>query len=122
MIEQKMPKLCQSRLLYYNMKPGYVYPARNNKIVQLTNKVHLYMWHYYPDYNQWLFNYIVGKELYLVIDELNQKRLSCIKNMLSFVKMKYLKVMNMRMTGIVINGLASCAERICLKNVVFELM
>ena len=51
-IENKIDVYCPTdRILYYNMKPGYVYPTRNNKIIQLTNKVHMYLWHYYPDYN-----------------------------------------------------------------------
>lgn len=102
------------------MKPGYVYPSRNNKIIQLTNKVHMYLWHYYPDYNQWLFNYIINKEIYLVIDELNNRRTSFMYNMIKFKALKYLKVMNMSLTGLYLNGLASGAERICFKNVVFQ--
>lgn len=112
--------MCPNRLLYYNMKPGYVYPNRNNKIIQLTNKVHMYLWHYYPDYNQWLFNYIINKEIYLVIDELNNRRTSFMYNMIKFKALKYLKVMNMSLTGLYLNGLAAGAERICFKNVVFQ--
>jgi hypothetical protein len=119
-VEAKIQKLCPSRLLYYNMKPGYVYPSRNNKIIQLTNKVHMYLWHYYPDYNQWLFNYIINKEIYLVIDELNNRRTSFMYNMIKFKALKYLKVMNMSLTGLYLNGLAAGAERICFKNVVFQ--
>lgn len=120
LIETKIDVYCPTdRLIYYNMKPGYVYPTRNNKVVQLTNKNHLYLWHYYPDYNQWIFNYILNKEFYLVIDELNARRVSFIYNILKFQPIKYLKVANMNLAGLYLNGLASGAERICFKNVVF---
>ncbi len=32
-IEKNIENLCQERLLYYNFKPGFVYPQRNNKII-----------------------------------------------------------------------------------------
>jgi hypothetical protein len=120
-IESKIDLYCPTdRLLYYNMKPGYVYPTRNNKIVQLTNKVHLYLWHYYPDYNQWIFNYMLNKEFYLVIDELNNRRTSFIFNIVKFRPIKYLKIMNMNLVGLYLNGLSAGSERICFKNVVFQ--
>jgi len=119
-IEKKVHLFCKDRLLYYSFKPGYIYPARNNKIVQLTNKVHLYMWHYFPDYNQWLFNYIIDKEIYFVIDELNNRRVSFCYNMMKYRKLKYLKVMNTNISGLYVNGLCQAAERVCFKNVVFQ--
>ena len=32
-IEGKIANLCPDRLIYYNMKPGFIFPLRNNKIV-----------------------------------------------------------------------------------------
>lgn len=32
-VEKNIEYLCQERLLYYNFKPGFVYPQRNNKII-----------------------------------------------------------------------------------------
>lgn len=82
LIETKIDYLCRDRLLYYNMKPGYIMPQRYFKIIQLTNRVHIYCWHYWPDYNQWFLNYIMPpereatkqtREVYLVIDELDSR-------------------------------------------------
>ena len=112
--------MCPERILYYNMKPGYVYPQRNNKIVQLTNKVHLYFWHYFPDYNQWLFNYIIDKEIYLIMDELNTDKVSKLKGMLAYQPIKYLKIVHMPCASRAINGLTAYAERVYLQNVVVE--
>ena len=118
-VENKVGTMCPDRLIYYNMKPGFVFPLRNNKIIQLTNKVHIYLWHYYPDYNQWLFNYILNKEIYFVMDELNRHRIVYAYNMFKFKKLKYCKIMNMNISGLYLNGLVACAERVCFKNVVF---
>ena len=107
LVEKNIELLCPDRLLYYNFKPGYVYPHRNNKIIQLTNKVHIYMWHYYPDYNQWLWNYILNKQIYFVIDELNNRRVSFCYNMMKNKPMKYLKIMNSNLTGLYLNGLVA---------------
>lgn len=119
-VEERISVLCPVRLLYYNMKPGYVYPARNNRVVQMANQVHLFLWHYFPDYNQWLFNYILGKELYLCADELNENRMSHLKQMMAGQKIKYLRLSNVRVPGICLHALSMHAERICFKNVVFE--
>ena len=86
----------------------------------MTNKVHLYMWHYYPDYNQWIFNYILNKEIFLVLDEVNNRRVSFAFNMFKFKKLKYMKFMNLNLTGLYLNGLVQAAERVCFKNVVFQ--
>lgn len=32
-VERQIEHLCPDRLLYYNFKPGFVYPQRNNKII-----------------------------------------------------------------------------------------
>jgi len=55
----------------------------------------------------------------LVIDELNNRRTSFMYNMIKFKPLKYLKVMNMNLNGLYLNGLAAGAERVCFKNVVF---
>ncbi|CDW75764.1 UNKNOWN [Stylonychia lemnae] len=118
-VESKIQFFCPDRVFYYNFKPGFIYPARNNKIIQLPNKVHLYLWHYFPDYNQWLFNYILNREIYLVMDELNHRRTTFCFTIFKNKKIKYLKLMNGSIIGLYLNGLAACAERICFKNVVF---
>lgn len=87
-------------MLYYNMKPGYVFPLRNYRIIQLTNKVHIFVWHYWPDYNQWLFNYIINRDqIYLVCDELDCRRLNFMCKVFKGVKLEYLKFANCRVTG-----------------------
>eukprot|EP00347_Sterkiella_histriomuscorum_P003974 403362225 len=118
-VETKIQFFCPERVFYYNFKPGYVYPTRNNKIIQLVNKVHIYLYHYFPDYNQWLFNYVMNREVYLVMDELNERRTTFCYNMFKHKKIKYLKLMNGQIRGSYLNGLAACCERICFKNVVF---
>ena len=118
-VESKIHNFCPERPFHYKFTPGYVYPARNNKIIQLPNKVHISLYHYFPDYNQWLFNYILNKEIYLVMDELNHRRTTFCFTIFKFKKIKYLKIMNSQIVGLYLNGLASCAERICFKNMVF---
>ena len=118
-VETKIQFFCTDRLFFYSFKPGYVYPARNNKIIQLPNKVHLYLYHYFPDYNQWVFNYILNKEIYLVMDELNHRRTTFCYNIFKYKKIKYLKIMNASIVGLYLNGLVANAERVCFKNVVF---
>ena len=54
------------------------------------------------------------------MDELNCKRISFAYNMLKFKKLAYLKLMNLTIAGLYMNGLAAEAERICAKNVVFH--
>lgn len=33
LVEQKIALLCPQRMLYYNMKPGYVFPLRNYRVI-----------------------------------------------------------------------------------------
>lgn len=61
----------------------------------------------------------VGKDLYLVMDEMSHKATTMCFNMLKFRKIKYLKLMNGQIVGMHMNGISSGAERICLKNIVF---
>ena len=106
------------------MKPGYIYPTRNNKCLQLVTHVHLYLWHYYPDYNQWLFNYMLAPHIkfYLVIDELNARRVSFMFNVVKYQPIAYLKICNLTLSGLYLNGLTQGADRVCFKNVVFCLI
>ena len=75
-IEWRIDHINPDRLFFYSFKPGYVYPKRDNRIVKMPNKTHLFFYSYFPDYNQWMFNYILknSKELYVVIDTLNPGR------------------------------------------------
>ena len=58
--------------------------------------------------------------MFVVVDELNPRKLSLLKNILSFQKMKYLKLSNLTCPGIIASGLSAKAERVCYRNVVFE--
>ena len=93
-IEQKLKMITKNRLLNYNMKPGYICPAKSNRILSLANKVNVTMNHYYPEYNQWIFQNIREREMNLTLDELNNTRTSSVYNMLKFQRIKYLKIMN----------------------------
>jgi hypothetical protein len=84
----------------------------------LTNKCHLFFYHYYPDYNHWLLQYIFGKELYLVIDELNMRRITILANTFKGKPIKYLKILNGGITGAMLNYLVINSERICMKNII----
>lgn len=80
-VETKLESINKERIFFYSFKPGYVFPRRDNMIVQLTNKCHMFFYRYFPDYNQWIFTYIFNcKELYIVIDELNMRRLCLASN------------------------------------------
>ena len=73
-LEAKIHKINAERHLYYKFEPGYVYPLRNNKIVQLPNVIHISVSQYFTDYNQWLFNYVLKKEIHLTMGSLNFRR------------------------------------------------
>ena len=50
-VETKIDNINKERMFFYSFKPGYVFPRRDNVIVQLTNKCHLFFYKYFPDYN-----------------------------------------------------------------------
>ena len=54
-VHSKIDRLCPDRLLSYKMRPDFVPPNRNSKLITLPNRVHLLLHHFYPDYNQWIF-------------------------------------------------------------------
>jgi hypothetical protein len=119
-VESKIKHFCPHRELHYNMKPGYVYPTRNNKLIQLPNVVHLTLYHYFPDYNQWLFNYMLNRDLHVTMDSLNHRRTTFCFTIFRNKKIKYLKMMNLGIVGLYLNGIVMRAERICFRNVVFS--
>ena len=55
------------------------------------------------------------------MDELNGDKVSRLKGMLSYQKIKYLKMVDMRCTGKALAGLSCFAERVCCINTVFEI-
>lgn len=63
---------------------------------------------------------MLAGDFYLVVDELNSRRLSFVYNQCKYRKIKYLKVANCNLIGLYLNGLSANAERICFKNVVFQ--
>ncbi len=74
-VEQYIRIFCPDRHLIYNFeKEGYNYPARTNSILPLPNRVSVRFYRYFPDYNNWLFNYMLDREIYLTIEELNERR------------------------------------------------
>ena len=103
-------------MLHYAFKPGYHFPERTNKIVQMTNKVHCFFYHYFPDYNLWMFNYILTKELYVVINELNNDRIKFVCYTFSGQKMKFLKLMNCEIRARYLNMLLHHSEKVLVKN------
>jgi hypothetical protein len=109
-IEAKIDKILLVRELHYRMEPGYVYPTRNNKIILMPNVVYLYMYHYFPDYNQWLFNYMFTREFHLCIDSLNHRRTTLCFNLFKYKTMKSFKLMNLRIIGLYVSGMAARAE------------
>ena len=122
LIEAKINKFCPERVLKYSFKPGFIYPTRNNKIIMLPNIVHIYLYHYFPDYNQWIFNYVLNREFHLTMDTLNHRRTTFCYTIFKFKKIKYLKLVNLGIVGLYLNGLVANAEKVCFKNVVFSLM
>lgn len=60
-----------------------------------------------------------GKDIYLILDEMTHKYMTQCYHLLKFRQIKYLKMMNGQITGINVNGLAACSERICFKNMIF---
>ncbi len=60
-----------------------------------------------------------GKELYLVMDEMNQRNNTLCYNLLKYRNIKYLKITNSHIVGSHVNGLVALAERVCFKNIVF---
>ena len=51
LIEKRIDVINPERLFFYSFKPGYVYPKRDNKLVVMPNKCHLFFYSYFPDYN-----------------------------------------------------------------------
>ena len=54
-----------------------------------------------------------------MLDEVNNRVVGFAHNMFKNKKMKYMKFMNLNLTGLYLNGLVARAERVCFKNVVF---
>ena len=117
--EAKIAKFCPVRFLHYNMAPGFIYPTRNNKILQLPNIVQLTLYHYFPDYNQWIFNYILNREFHLTIDTLNHRRTTFCYTLFKYKKIKVLTLKNTHIVGLYLNGIIANAENIVFMNVVF---
>ncbi len=120
-IEKRIDQINPDRILFYSFKPGFDYPKRENKIIMLANKCHLFFWTFFPDYNQWMFNYIIknSKEIYIVMDTLNKHWTSFTCNVFKSVPIKYLKILNGDITGTLLNMLVVHAERVCMKNMVY---
>lgn len=118
-IEAKIHRFCPVREITYNFRPGFVYPTRNSKVIQLPNIVHVYLYHYFPDYNQWVFNYILNREFHLHIDTLNHRRTTFCYNLFKYKKIKHLELKNLSIVGFYFNGIIAGAENITLRNVVF---
>ena len=63
--------------MFYQFKMGFEYPKRSNAIVPMANKVHMFFWRFYPDYNHLMLECLLKncKEVYVVIDNLNIQKL-----------------------------------------------
>ena len=85
----------------------------------MTNKCHLFFYHYFPSHNQWLFDSILGKELYVVIDQLDLRTIHFAAHTFKGNFVKYFKLLNVSIKGIYLNHFIQKAERVCIKNVVF---
>lgn len=54
----------------------------------------MFFFHYFPYANHWIFSHILGKELYIVIEEVESKRFQFVAEAFKGQKIKYLKVMH----------------------------
>lgn len=83
--------------------------------------MHIFVWHYWPDYNQWLFNYIINRDqIYLVCDELDCRRLNFMCKVFKGVKLEYLKFANCRVTGQQLSQVMQNAKKVMLKHTVLR--
>ena len=59
-IESSIQKINEERLLFFQFKPGFVYPKRHFNVVKMPNKVHLFFLKFWPDYSHWMLESLLG--------------------------------------------------------------
>jgi len=118
-IEARIYDFLPHRPFSFNFIKDYKYPARNNKIFPLINSVKVRFYRYFPDYNQWIFNYILDKEVSVEMKELNQRRTTFTCHVFKSKPIKKLKVINQPLASLYLAQFIKFAEFCVFKNVEF---